>query len=220
MLLRVIFLCFAIASLGETLFQAAGAAALAAFHRQGIAAAQTGFIQSAQSAQSAIAAAIAAGTPLPTQFPAPQPTCALADATGCLLFERSQITLATAAPSPCASQCATFLQENDAVDEGRVDVTISVDVTNSAGDLVASRGGTVLFRTMRIAPYALASGTLDSSLDGVAGAGDIGGTAATASSSGTLVDVIYRNAQSGAITPANVWNALPAQPPATTSWSP
>lgn len=220
MLLRVIFLCFAIATLGETLFQGAGAVALAAFHRQGVAAAQVGFLESAQAAQSAIASAIAAGTALPIQIPAPQPTCALADTSGCLLLERSQIALATATPSPCTSQCATFLQENDAVTEGRVNVTVSVAVTNSAGDLVASRGGTILFRTLRIAPYALASGALDSSLDGIVGTGDIGGTAATSTSSGTLVDVIYRNAQSGAVMPANVWNALPAQPPASSSWSP
>jgi hypothetical protein len=220
MLLRVIFLCFAIASLGEILFQAAGAAALTAFHRQGIAAAESGLVESAQLAQSAIATAVAAGTALPAQIPAPQPTCALAAASGCLLFERSQIALTTPAPSPCATQCATFLQENDAVDEGRAEATISVSVTNSAGDLVASRGGIILFRTLRVPPYALSSGALDSSLDGIAGAGDIGGTAPNEASSGTLVDVVYRNAQSGAVMPANVWSALTAQSPASTNWSP
>jgi hypothetical protein len=219
-LLRVLFLCFAIAALGETLFQAAGAAALAALHRQSILAAESGFTQSTQSAQSAIASAIAAGSPLPAQIPAPAPTCALSAESGCLLFERSQISLATMTPSPCASGCATFLQQNDAVDEGRAAVSISVSVTNSAGNPVGSRGGTVLFRTLRVAPYALASGTLDSTLDGMAGAGDIGGIAATAASAGTLLEVIYRNAQSGAVMPANVWNALPADAPLASGWSP
>lgn len=220
MLLRAIFLCFAVAVLGETLFQAAGAAALAAFHRQGIAAAESGFAESAQIVQSTIASAMAVATPLPSQIPDPAPTCALSYTDGCALVEHSHIVIATASPSPCSSQCATFLQENDAVDEGRVAASISVTVTNAAGNLVASRRGTLLFRTLRVAPYALTAGTLDATLDGVADTGDIAGTAPSATSSGTLVDVVYRNAQSGAIMPANVWNALPAVAPPAQNWSP
>lgn len=222
MLLRVLFLCFAAGVLGETLLRAAASLATAAFHRQGILAAQSEFIDATQFAQGALADAIAGGGAPPSILPSPAPTCVVASTDGCALTATAALSLATPSPSPCPSTgCGVYLQGNDAVDEGRADLALSITVTNAVGQRVATRDGTVVFRTMRVAPYAVPAGMLDSTLAESAGtAGDLGGDVPSSATLGTLIDVVYQNAQSGATMPANVWSGLPASAPLGRAWSP
>ncbi|HEY9085461.1 MAG TPA: hypothetical protein VIN40_05945 [Candidatus Tyrphobacter sp.] len=222
MLLRVLFLAFAIALLGETLLHAAAALALAAFHRQGIAAAQTAFANAAQLAQSSIASAVASGATPPVMMPSPAPTCAERSGDTCLMTSSVTLTPATPAPSPCPSTgCGTYLQGEDAIGEGRLAVAIDAVVTNAAGERIAARDGNVVFRTLRIPPYAIPVGALDATLDDLAGsAGDEGGLVSAGSGAGTLIDVVYRNASSGATMPANVWTGLAPPAPLARPWTP
>ncbi len=222
MLLRTLFLCFAAAVLGETMLQAAAALAVIALHEQGAAAASGTFAGAAQLAQSAIAAALQAGGTPPATFPSPTPACVLGEASACELTASASITLATPAPASCPSDgCGAYLQGNDVVGEGRVVASISAVVRDASGATVASRSGSVVFRTLLVPPYAIADGALDATLDGSeSGAGDLGGLAPTSIANGTLVDVVYQNASSGALMPANVWDGLAAGAPITTGWSP
>jgi hypothetical protein len=220
-LLRVLFLAFAVALLGETLLHAAAALAIAAFHRQGTMAAQATFANAAQLAQSAIANALASGATPPATMPSPAPTCATSDGNACLMMSSVTLTSATPAPSPCPSAgCDAYLQGNDAIGEGRIAVTIDAVITNAAGETIATRGGTVLFRTLRVAPYAIPVGALDATLDDLGSAGDEGGIVPAGSGAGTLIDVVYKNASSGATMPANVWTGLAPSAPLMRSWTP
>ncbi len=216
------FLAFALAVLGETLLHAAAALALAAFHRQGVSAAQAAFVNAAQLAQSTIAGAMASGATPPTVMPSPAPTCAASSDDACLMTSSVTLTEVTPAPSPCPSPgCGTYLQGNDAIAEGRLAVAIDAVVTNAAGETIAARGGTVVFRTFRITPYAVPVGSLDATLDDLAGnAGDEGGIVPAGPGAGTLIDVVYQNASSGATMPANVWSGLAPSAPLVRSWTP
>ena len=223
MLLRALFLALAIAALAETLLHASATLALTALRERGVEAVQAEFASAAQTAQSEIAAA-AEENVLPTALPSPSPTCALAGPTGCELTASASIDLATpaATPSVCPSAgCGAYLQENAAIDEGRAAVTIDAIVTNSSGTDVATRSATVVFRTLRIAPYAALTGVLDDTLDGVSGtSGDSAGEVPTDATAGTLINVLYRNAQSGATMPANVWSGIAPSAPLSRTWSP
>jgi hypothetical protein len=221
MLLRVLFLCAAVAVLGETMLQAAASLAIAALHQQGVAAARNEFGVAAGVAQSTLANAIAAGyTPAP--LPSLTPTCAVTTDGGCTLTANATLAIATPSPSACpTSGCDFYLQGNDAVSESRTSVAIDVDVTDSEGEIVASRSGTVVFRSLRVPPYILSDGMLDATLDDTAGsAGEIGGSVPSGTSAGTLIDVVYQNARSGETIPANVWNGLGASAPLERAWTP
>jgi hypothetical protein len=222
MLLRAIFLCFAIALLSETLLHAAASLALSVFRRQGVAAARTAYDDATQQAQAVIAAALAAGNTPPALIPSPSPTCALTVANNtCALWARAAIVVASASPSACRSgSCTLYLQANDLVRERRTSVSIGAVVTNASGDVIASRTGSVVFRTMLVAPYAIPVANLDATLDDVSSPGDIGGVVPSDSTTGTLIDVVYRNAQTGAMMPANVWTGFVSSQPLTSSWSP
>ncbi len=222
MLLRVLFLCFAVAVLGETMLQGAAALAMSVLREQGVAAASSTFASAAQLAQSAIAAGIEAGGVPPSTLPSPTATCVLGDGSACALTASATITLATPAPTACPSAgCGAYLQGNDDVGEGRIVAAITAVVRDASGAEVAARSGSLVFRTLLVPPYAVADGALDATLDGSeSGAGDLGGLAPANSANGTLVDVVYENASTGALMPANVWNGLPAGAPITSGWSP
>lgn len=221
-MLRALFVCFAIAVLSESILQAAGALAVAALARQGIAATASAFGDGAQRAQGAIAAAIAQGETPPAAVPSPAPTCVLSSGSACALIATESIVLATPSAAPCPSVgCAGYEQENDVVGEGRVVATIEALVSNAQGTPVAARSGTLVFRTLRVAPYAVFTGALDATLDDdEGGAGDLGGLVPAGSSAGTLIDVVYQNASSGAVMPANVWSGLAPTTLSSSSWSP
>ncbi len=211
MLLRVLFLCSAIVVLGETLLQAAASLAVAALQRRGVTVAQNAFADAEQLAQATLAAAMADGATPPASLP-PVQTCVASDAGTCTMIAHASVALATPVPTPCPrTGCSTYLQENDAVEEGRVVAAIATTVTLASGAPIAARNGSVVFRTMRAPPYAVASGALDATLDdSESGAGDAAG----------LIEVVYQNAVSGAAMPASVWSGLAPSVPAASGWSP
>ncbi|HUY40304.1 MAG TPA: hypothetical protein VMV82_01890 [Candidatus Dormibacteraeota bacterium] len=211
MLLRVLFLCGAVVVLGETLLQAAASLAVSALQHRGATAAAHAFADAEQLAQATIAAAMAAGATPPASLP-PTQTCVTSDAAGCTMSARTRVTLATPVPTPCPSAgCNTYLQENDAVDEGRIVASIATTIALRSGAPIAARDGSVLFRTLRAPPYAVASGALDGTLDdSESGAGDTAG----------LIQVVYQDAVSGATMPANVWSGMSPAAPSASGWSP
>lgn len=107
--------------------------------------------------------------------------------------------------------------------EGRVRARIDATISTASGTVVAARSAQVLFRTMLVPPYAAVVGQLDGSFGPLrdTGAGDDGGAVPNGTAPGSLVDVVFRNASTGATMPANVWQSEVQDPGATAhAWSP
>jgi hypothetical protein len=219
-LLRTLFLIALFAVVAETVVHGAHALAQIALRRTAANAVAREFESATTEVQRTLAAAIAAGGDpqnLVLAAPAPAATCVLASASGCALEGRSTISLsATASPAatPCANgACTVYVQNDDAVDEGRVRATIAAQALAPNGAVLAQRSDAVTFRTFRVAPYAALAGSLDGSLLRLAGAGDgdDGGAVPNGTAPGSLIDVVYQNRASKKTMPANVWGSLVQQ---------
>lgn len=234
MLLRTLFVTLLVAALAEAIVHGVHALAQTALRRQALAAVRDETLSGTTRARGAVARALAAGAD-PRRFapvaPSPAAQCRLHAGGGCAIEGRSQIAFDSPAlgggesPSPCpGGACAIFEQENDAVQEGRIAATVLAEAIGPNGALLASRRTRVTFRTMRVAPYAVPAGHADASAADVEGplqTGDDGGSAGGPGAPGTLVDVLYQNAITGATIPANVWRSqLQSGNPASQPWSP
>jgi hypothetical protein len=233
-LLRTLFLLLLIATLIETVVHGVHASVQAALRRQAAAAVRGQLETSTTLAREAVARAIETGgdprDPQPVP-PSPAPACRLHGPHGCAIEGIARIEFRAedgnnpGTPAPCPSpSCTAYLQGNDAVDEGRVAATIQAEAVTAGGAVLAARTVRVTFRTLREPPYAALAGQADESLEGASGtsgAGDDAGAAPNGAAPGTLIDVLYENAATGATIPANVWRSrvqsLGATPRA---WSP
>jgi hypothetical protein len=229
MLLRTLFVLVFLMAIAETIVHGAHALAGALLGRQASIALQTSLADAVATAQETVAGAIEAGgdpRALSPVAPSPAPTCVLQTQKTCGLFGETSIAFqppaATASPCPSAA-CAAYAQGNDAVDEGRIDAVITVQIVTSNGAVLASRSGRAAFRTLLVAPYAVAAGNGDDSLASVAnaGTGDDAGTVPLRTAPGTLIDVLYQNRVTGQTMPANVWNPqAPGSSAAAPAWAP
>ena len=204
MLLRTMFLLAMLAVLGETLVHGAASLARAALHQRALDAARVAFVTGARAAQAALAQG---------QTPAPIATCAYADANGCEINVQTIFATPTPAAAPTPSvcpgtDCVVELQSNNAVSEGRAAYTISSLVTAVNGAPLASRSGTVVFRTFATPPYAVIAGGTDGTIDALVN----GGAADDAGAAGTLITVEYDQNGSAAATAGNVWQPLVEAP--------
>jgi hypothetical protein len=222
MLLRTLFVCIACTVVAQTMLQGAASLARTALHRSAVGAADVALTDAAQRAQAAIAAAQMQGSTFTGALPSPQPTCVLAQGASCVLVAQESIVVTTPSPTPCPSGgCAGFVQGNDAVGEGRADATLRANVAELSGEEVATRGAAVVFRTLHVPPYAVTSGAISGVLDDAeSGAGDAGGLVPNATSAGTMIDVVYENAMTGAVMPANVWAGFAPSQVQPSGWSP
>jgi hypothetical protein len=228
-LLRTLFIMALFAVVAETIVHGVHALAQIELRRSAASGVAQQFQSATTSVQRSLAAAIEAGgdpqnlTPVVPALPA---TCIVANATGCALDGSATVTFAAAQPSatPCAdATCTIYIQDNDAVDEGRVTATIAAEAQAPNGAVLASRSQTVTFRTFRVAPYAALAGSLDGSLERLAGSGDgdDGGAVPNGTAPGSLIDVIYENRASKKSMPANVWHSqVQSFSAAPTAWSP
>lgn len=232
MLLRTLFVLVLIATLTETVVHGVGALAAAALRRQALVAVREQIATSTTLARDAVARAVAAGAdpraPEP-QPPSPAPACRLRGQHGCAIAGVATISFARAVtgppevPAPCPrAACTAYAQANDAIDEGRIDATIRAQAVAAGGAVLASRTVRLRFRTLRVAPFAALAGQDDESLEASSGGpGDDAGAAPNGTAPGTLIDVLYENAATGATLPANVWRpqvrSASTTPPA---WSP
>jgi hypothetical protein len=229
MLLRALFIAALFAAVAETVVHGASALAQIALRRAAASSLQRQFESSATATQRALAAAVrAGGDPQHLEPVAPEPsaTCVLASASGCALEGRAAVTFASPLPSatPCAADaCTIYVQDNDAVGEGRVAATIAVEAVAPNGAVLAARSAAVNFRTFRVAPYAALAGSLDGSLLRLSGAGpgDDGGAVPNGTAPGSLIDVVYENRTTKKTMPANVWRSQVQGPGVTPeAWSP
>lgn len=234
MLLRTLFVTILLAALAEAIVGGVHALAQAALRRQALVAVHDELLAGATLARSAVAQAIENGADprrLVPVAPSPIPECRLRVGDACAIQGVARIAFDApglgggASPSPCPSgACTIYEQENDAVWEGRIGATISADALGPNGALLASRRSRVTFRTMRAPPYAAPAGYADASTGDVNGplqTGDDGGSAGGLSAPGTLIDVLYQNALTGAAMPANVWRSQVQSGIATSRpWSP
>jgi hypothetical protein len=215
-LLRTLFIIALFAVVAETIVHGVHALAQVALRRSAASGVQRQFESATTAARQSLAAAVEAGGDpqnLTPPAPAPAATCVLAAANGCAVEGRATISFTTAAlPSatPCPSDaCTIYVQDNDAVDEGRVRATIAAQALAPNGAVLASRSESVTFRTFRVAPYAALAGSLDGSLGRLAGSGDgdDGGAVPNGTAPGSLIDVIYENRATKKSMPANVWHS-------------
>jgi hypothetical protein len=220
MLLRVLFVAVLLSALAETIVHGVHALAQAAVHRRALIAVHEEIAAATTRASDAVAAAIAAGSdprtvdPVP---PPPVPACRLYTRRGCAIEGVATISFAlpavsaSAVPSPCPSgACNSYAQENDTVDEGRIQARIAARAVAENGVPLAARVAYVTFRTWRDAPYVALAGESDGANAAVGGAfdlGDDGGTTSVGGAPGTLIDVVYENAFSKKTMPANVWRS-------------
>ena len=203
--MRTCFLILLIACVADTIIHSTMALGSAALHRRALSAARVEIARDTASLQQSLV--------LRNPIPQPLPTCVASDAGGCTLSATTQIALLQA-PTPSAAQsacpqsdCTAYAQGNDLVAEGRIGAIISATIATSDGAIIARRAARVTFRTLSVPPYAALVGSVDETLDAISpnGAGDDGGSAPSGGGPGTLIDVLDRNASSGALTPANVW---------------
>lgn len=224
MLLRTMFLLAFIVVLGETAVHAAGALAQSAVRRRATAAVQTEFERAVEMERAAIAQTIqTGGDPLAVPLPSPVATCLASDRDGCAIVVQTRV--ATASPAPSASPpacgdaaCATYLQANDRVMEGRVAIAIASTATGPNANTLATRSAVVRFRTFQTAPYAAMAGVADATMGTLfGGGGDDGGAT---SGSPTLVNVEYLGVTPGSTPiPGSVWRPqTPRAAAAASAW--
>ena len=216
MLIRTLFLLGAVAMLLSALIAGSQAAANVVLHRKALVAMRAAYQTRVAAVESGIAQSLEywhAYAELPATT-----SCVLEQGDGgCAIA-------VTAASHLQARNGGGELQENDAVAEGRIAATVDVVARASSGRVLGERQAGVVFRTLHTAPWALESGNLDAAFETSNDAeepGDAGGTMPAPSSPGSLIDVVYRNAQTGAEMPANVWRAATPDPDAASAaWSP
>ncbi len=151
--------------------------------------------------QQIVASRLASGSdPLATI--APIVTCTAIGPNSCALRATTTIALQ-------ASGTGAILQSNAGVDEARVAISLRSVVTDSAGSTVVVANSTALLRTFARPPYASYEGDVESS-----------GIAPSSRAAGTLVDVRYENAASGASMPGNIWRMSTAAPTSAPPWPP
>uniref|UniRef100_E6PDH6 Uncharacterized protein n=1 Tax=mine drainage metagenome TaxID=410659 RepID=E6PDH6_9ZZZZ len=149
--------------------------------------------------QQIVASRIALGSD-PLAAIAPVVSCASLGALPCALRTTTSVALRP-------SGAGAILQNNAIVAEARIDVSLRSVVTDSAGSAVVVAHRLALLRTFAEPPYASYEGDAESA-----------GIAPSSLTAGTLVNVIYRNAKSGASIPGNVWSTAPAAQPSLTPW--
>jgi hypothetical protein len=153
------------------------------------------------------------GSPAPACASAP---CAYSTSYSAVLTTTRGIT-AGATPAPCGdadTNCATDLQENADVGEGRVTARISMNVSGADGTPILTRAEDVTFRLTDVPPYVTVVGTRDGTIDELAATatqGDAGGLAsgsascAAQSSDDTSVHVQYYNTATQSCSDGSSW---------------
>ena len=214
MLLRTLFAIALLLALAETMLHAVNALAQGALRRQALMSVHDEVANATSAAHNAIAAPIAAGADPRSPDPSPpaiQPRCSLRVSGTCAILGVAVVRFSAppqALGSPCPDdRCTVYRQEDDAVDEGRIDVTIAARARAHDGALLASRDVRLTFRTLRVTPYAALTGQLDVTAGAEEPSGNDAGAAPMGAAPGTLIDVVYENAVTGAKIPANVWHA-------------
>lgn len=138
------------------------------------------------------------GDPLATI--APILSCTAIGANPCALRATTTIVLQ-------ANGTGAILQSNAGVDEARVAISLRSVVTDATGRTIVVANRNALLRTFARPPYASYEGDVESS-----------GIAPSSTAAGTLVDVRYENAASGASMPGNIWRMSTAAPASAPPW--
>jgi hypothetical protein len=229
-LLRSLFVLALVGVLAEVMVHGVHALAGSVLHRRAELIVHDEIVSATTAARTALVRAIEAGADPRALDPSPPPPstdCRLYVRRGCALEGSARMSFSlppAATPSPCpAGSCSVYEQENDAVEEGRVTVTIAAQAETVDGAVLAARSAELTFRTLRLPPYAALAGQADASSapSGHTAAGDDAGAAPNGTAPGTLIDVLYENAVTGSTIPANVWHTQVQSPAATRpAWSP
>jgi hypothetical protein len=212
-LLRTLFALALLSALAETMLHAANALAQSLVRRQALMTVHDEVETATVAARDAIAAAIAEGADPRSPDPSPpaiQPRCGVRLRSGCAIEGTAVVrfTEPHESASPCPlGECTVYRQEDDAIAEGRIGVAITVRARAHDGGTLASRDVLLTFRTLRVAPYAALTGQADVTAGGRDVPGNDAGAAPIGAAPGTLIDVVYENAVTGAKIPANVWHA-------------
>jgi hypothetical protein len=214
-LARTVVIVAFVVALASALLHATALLARARVHRVAVAAVATSFDVALAMTQAQLAGAIASGGDprnLTLAMPSPKPSCASVrpDGTCALtialtLASSATQTVGAAESNDCTPQCASNLQGNDAVDEGRFALHISASAAGPNGTVFATRDRYAIFRTTRLAPYASLIGTRDASGESIAGGTSEGEDAGAPAL--TTVNVRYVDAATGASMEGNAWQS-------------
>ncbi|MGR4065259.1 MAG: hypothetical protein ACLQPV_07395 [Vulcanimicrobiaceae bacterium] len=212
----MLFLLGASAALVSSLIAGTQATARIVLQHKALAALRATYGTRVARIQSALADSLASGT---SESRVPDESgCALVRADGACAIEVTASSRFDAAPG------GALLQQNDTVAEGRTAAVVDVVALGSSGQVLGERHGRIVFRTLHTPPWTLLSGNLDAAFDTANETnvpGDDGGMMPGTSSPGTLIDIVYQNAATGAEIPANVWRTTPPQAGgASAPWSP
>ncbi len=215
MLIRAIFSIALLCALGGAIVHAVAALADARIHRSASTAADRSFAAAIAATRDRIAAQIQAGAdPRAIALDAfdVAPTCTSSDTSHpCALAATASVSgtltagVGTEPTQPCVPLCAANVQENDSVDEGRVAARIRATAAAADGTVYARRDRYVLFRALRVAPFAAEIGARDAVSDTIAAGAAEGDDAGIPEA--TTASVRYVNARSGAQMDGNAWAA-------------
>jgi len=225
MLIRTFFMLAMICALATAMVHTTASLARADIHRRANIAADAAFAAAIFNFSLNAATAIASGSDprtLPTITPPASPTCASTNTAGNCEFTATitttstttqQVGISPESSSTCAPLCAINAQENDAVSEGRIAAHIIVTITGGSGSngsigngpLFATRNRYAIFRTIRILPYVTLIGIRDATTDTISTNSQEGDD--TGMPSLTTINVVYKNANTGASMPGNAWQS-------------
>lgn len=161
-------------------------------------------------------------SPLPTMSPLP-PACA-GGASPCVYRTTASaqwIGNLNGARGTCATadtNCVPSVQNNAAIDEGRLVARITAQVIAPDGAIVAARSHNLVLRTFLVSPYAAAVAQSDGDSGGVSSGAD---PCASAPPPDTVIHAVYRNERTGACANADRLATGEYRIPGTgTGWSP
>jgi len=224
-LLRTLFALVLFTALAETVLHGVHALGQITLRREALLAVRAEIAAATDEAREAVArAVISGGDPrrLDPQPPPPVAGCRLRLHGECALEGRATVRFAQApTPSPCPDlTCTVYEQGNDVVAEGRIEATIAAQALGPSGAVLASRVQSIVIRTLRVPPYAALAGQSDATDVAAGSPGDDAGAAPIGAAPGTLIDVLYKNAITGATIPANVWQPTAESRDGATAWRP
>ena len=224
MLPRTLFALLFFTAVAETILHGVHALAQTAVRREALLGVRAQITAATNAARETVAKAVISGSdPRRLNIQSLQiGGCRLFSYGACSIAGKAKVRFAVpASSSPCPdAACTVYEQGNDSVLEGRIGATISAEATGPDNAVLASRTESVIFRTMRVSPYAVLAGESDGTGVASGAPGDDAGAAPAGTAPGTLVNVIYRNAVTGAEMPADVWQAAAESRDGEPAWKP
>ena len=242
MLLNAVFYVVLTGVVTMTFLSAGLAMTRSAAHRAAQPYLAAGYLRALDALQATIANQLRTGQgPNPLPAITPIPAACVDSGNSCRYTAAETIDLSSpgsvvqTACDPSQSNCASNVQTNGYVNEGRIAARITVTVAGADGTMLAARTMQVILRTLSVPPYVIVAGSRDATFDDVVSghaAGDDGGIATATpdpcdtqtpagTSSDTVVRVAYHNIATGQCSSGSGYGSVPyASATSVPGWTP